>query len=111
MHNMFGIDVNNNNGPDDLISITSNANKNNYNRNQNQANDNDLMPSQMSQEQSHLMQAQNGNGMVWTGFSGSQRAETKADNAECNLLNQEDDKDHLNDSIVFNPGSTVDHFP
>jgi len=64
----------------------------------------------MSQEQSGLMQAQNGNGMVWTSFSGFQQAKAKADDAECNLLNQEDDKEHLNNSMMFDPGSTMDHF-
>ena len=34
----------------------------------------------------------------------------KANNGEHNLLNQEDDKEHPNDSITFNPSSIVDHF-
>ena len=86
---MFGMDVNNNNGQDDLISITSNANNNddNGNQNQNQNDDNDSMPSQMSQEQSDLTQAQNSDSTVWTSFSGFQGAKRKADNAKCNLLN------------------------
>ena len=33
MHNMFGVDVNDNNGQDDLIRITNNANNNNNDRN------------------------------------------------------------------------------
>ena len=34
----------------------------------------------------------------------------KADNAKHNLLNQEDDEEHLNDSIVFDPSGTLDCF-
>ena len=68
------------------------------------------MPSQMSQEQSDLTQAQNSDRMAWSNFSGFQWDKTKADNAKCNLLNQEDVKEHLNNGIVFDPGSTVDCF-
>ena len=64
----------------------------------------------MSQKQSDLMQAQNSDGMAWTGFSGFQQAKAKADNAEHSLLNQEDDKEHPNNSIVFDPGGTMDDF-
>ena len=68
------------------------------------------MPSQVSQEQSNSMQAHNGEGMVWSSFSGFQQAQAKANNAKHNLLNQEDDEEHLNNGIVFDPGGTVDHF-
>ena len=48
------------------------------------------MPSQTSQEQSDLTQAQNKNGMMWTGFSGLQQARAK--DTKCNLLNQDEDQ-------------------
>ena len=66
MHNMFGADVNNNNGQDDQVSVASANNNNNGSQNQN---NNDSTPSQTSQEQSNLAQAQNSDGMAWTGFS------------------------------------------
>ena len=53
------------------------------------------------------MQAQNSNGVAWTGSSSFQQAQAK--DTECNLLNQEEE-DHVSDSIAFNPGGTVDHF-
>ena len=67
MHNVFGADANGNDSQDHLISLTSNANNNDNNndRNWNQ-NNNDLTPSQTSEEQSNLIQAQNKNGVAWT---------------------------------------------
>ena len=56
------------------------------------------------------MQAQNSDGMVWTSFSGFQQAKEKADNAKCNLFNQKNDEEHLNNSITFDPRSTVNCF-
>ena len=71
VHNTLGTDVNDNNGQDDLISITSNTNNDDYNRNQNQNNNNDLMLSQASQEQSNLTQDQNSKGMALTSLADS----------------------------------------
>ena len=72
--------------------MTNGDNDNIRNCNQND----DVMPSQMSQEQSNLAQAQNKNGVVWTKFSGFQDARE----TEHNSSNQ-DEEDHVNNSAMF----------